>query len=63
MSIQKKEIGIVPEMVDELESFEYIYSRSGVKYSAPDGMHDDIVCALALANHKFKHKKPSYKFL
>jgi phage FluMu gp28-like protein len=51
-SIQKGEIYVLPEMVDELESFEFVYSKSGVKYSAPDGMHDDIVCALALANHR-----------
>lgn len=49
-SIQKSEVYITEEMVDELESFEFVYSRGGVKYSAPEGMHDDIVCALALAN-------------
>lgn len=37
---------------DEMESFEYEYTRTGVKYSAPAGMHDDIVCAHALAIHK-----------
>jgi hypothetical protein len=36
-------------LVDELETFEYLHSRTGVKYSAPEGMHDDCVCALALA--------------
>jgi hypothetical protein len=36
-------------LLDELESFEYTYTASGVKYSAPEGMHDDAVCALALA--------------
>ncbi len=35
-------------IVAELEAFEYVYSRTGVHYSAPDGMHDDCVCALAL---------------
>jgi hypothetical protein len=35
--------------VAELETFEYIYSRTGVHYSAPEGLHDDCVCALALA--------------
>ena len=34
---------------DEMESFEFEYSRNGVKYSAPSGVHDDGVCALALA--------------
>jgi len=33
----------------ELESFEYIHTRTGVRYEAPEGMHDDTVCALALA--------------
>ena len=36
-------------LVAELESFEYEYTRTGVRYSAPPGMHDDCVCALALA--------------
>jgi len=38
---------------DELESFEFFYSASGVKYSAPAGFHDDTVCALALAWRAF----------
>lgn len=34
----------------ELESFEYFYGlNGGVRYSAPDGMHDDCVDSLALA--------------
>ncbi len=36
-------------MRDEMESFEFEYTQTGVRYSAPDGMHDDTVCALALA--------------
>lgn len=36
-------------ILTELESFEYEYSRTGVHYSAPEGQHDDCVCALALA--------------
>lgn len=34
---------------DELESFEFEYTKFGVRYSAPVGLHDDGVCALALA--------------
>jgi len=37
------------DIVRELEQFEYEYSRTGVKYSAPPGLHDDCVMALALA--------------
>lgn len=33
----------------ELDAFEFEYSRNGVHYSAPPGLHDDGVCALALA--------------
>lgn len=52
--IQKKEVTILDGiMKDELDSFEFEFTRSGVKYTAPDGMHDDIVCALGMAfkNH------------
>lgn len=39
-----------PVLVSELESFEYDYRPGGgVRYSAPAGLHDDTVCALALA--------------
>lgn len=34
---------------DELENFEYEYTRTGVRYTAPSGLHDDTVCSLALA--------------
>ena len=41
---------IWPEAIDELEAFEYSVSDAGnVKTSAPPGIHDDIVMALALA--------------
>jgi len=38
-------------IVDELECFEYKDTANGTKYSAPDGLHDDCVCALALASY------------
>ena len=38
----------------QLEQFEFEYTRTGVKYSAPVGEHDDDVCALALAWHKWQ---------
>ncbi len=37
----------------ELQEFEYEYTRTGVRYAAPEGLHDDCVCALALAWRKF----------
>lgn len=42
---------------DELSSFEYEYSRTGVKYTAPRGLHDDCVMALALAVHKASNRQ------
>ena len=50
LAISQQRIGF-PEgpIAQELREFEYTYSRTGVKYSAPDGLHDDCVCALALA--------------
>jgi hypothetical protein len=54
VAIQQHQIGF-PEgsLTVELESFEYAYGRTGVHYAAPEGMHDDGVCALALAWYKF----------
>jgi phage FluMu gp28-like protein len=50
VAIQKHEIGFPDGVIpNELEMFEYEYTRTGVRYSAPSGMHDDAVCALALA--------------
>ena len=43
------------EIRHELEQFEYEYTKRGVKYSAPVGLHDDCVCALALARHALDH--------
>jgi hypothetical protein len=43
-------------IVHELENFEYVYTRTGVQYSAPAGLHDDAVCALALAWQRFAHR-------
>lgn len=52
VAIQNQEIEIHPSqtiLIEELEAFEFVYTRTGVRYSAPDGVHDDCVCALALA--------------
>lgn len=61
-AIQNAQISVLDGVMrDELESFEYEYTRSGVRYSAPVGVHDDTVCALALAYHKYRDK-PSQPF-
>ena len=38
-----------PRLIAELENFEYVIGQSGTTYSAPQGLHDDGVIALALA--------------
>jgi len=41
---------LMPELTDELESYEYSVTESGnVRTGAPGGMHDDCVMGLALA--------------
>ena len=57
-SIHKGEISFPQGVVkDELEIFEYVFTSTGVKYSAPQGFHDDCVNALALANKcRIEHK-------
>lgn len=60
VGIQQKNVFIIEGvMQNEMESFEYQYGRTGVKYSAPTGMHDDTVCALALAFAKLQTSKTS----
>jgi phage FluMu gp28-like protein len=50
-SIHKNELGFPDnEIKTELEIFEYLFTSTGVRYSAPPGFHDDAVNALALAN-------------
>lgn len=54
--LQNGEVGVLDGvMKDELEAFEFVYTRTGVRYSAPEGMHDDCVNSLALAYYKFKN--------
>lgn len=49
-AVQRKEIGFPDGWLrHEMDSFEYEYVPSGVRYSAPSGLHDDGVCGLALA--------------
>jgi len=38
----------------QLSNFDFVFTRTGVKYSAPSGLHDDSVCALALAWAEFQ---------
>lgn len=46
----------------ELESFEWESTRTGVRYTAPAGLHDDGVMALALAVRRAATRAPAFKF-
>lgn len=64
-AIQNKKIGVLKGiMQDELESFEFIYNphTGNVKYSAPDGQHDDCANSLALARKCMEHKSDALNF-
>jgi hypothetical protein len=59
VAIENKEIWLPndPQVIDELEIYEYTVSKSGnVSYSAPEGFHDDIVMALCLAWNLVKNE-------
>lgn len=65
VAVQNEKVSILDGIMrEEMESFEYEYSRTGVKYRAPEGMHDDVVCALALSFARLKERPgaPSFTF-
>ena len=50
LAIQTQDITYPQGVItNELEAFYYEYTRTGVRYSAPSGLHDDCVMSLALA--------------
>jgi len=64
LTFEKKDIILAnwPDMIKELESYEVITSDSGnFKYSAPSGMHDDIVSSLMLANNGVQEYAADFK--
>jgi hypothetical protein len=66
--IQQKRLGLTEGvLVNELETFEYEYRGrggrfTGVYYSAPEGMYDDCVCALGLADHHLGARSAEFRF-
>ncbi len=62
LAFERKELSIptirrMPEMVDEVESFEYSITDGGtVRMNAPSGQHDDCVISLALAVWQHSHQ-------
>ena len=63
VAIQQRLIRIPDGPVrSELESFEFVATRTGVRYAAPEGLHDDCVCALALAVEQWRTLRPALTF-
>lgn len=61
MAIQSQLVHFVDGPIKaELDNFEYVYTRTGVRYSAPEGFHDDCVMALALAVEQMRVLSPSF---
>lgn len=59
VKIERREITFpnIPVLINELQQFQYEITRAGnVRYSAPEGFHDDCVIALALAVWQVGHK-------
>ena len=50
------------KITEELEVFEYQYTAFGVKYSAPQGFHDDCVMALGLAWHHYTRNQAQGRY-
>jgi len=65
MAVQGQEIRFPEDPIGyEMENFEFEYTRTGVRYSAPAGLHDDCVCALALSlDCSHKNKKGTFFFV
>lgn len=62
-AIQNKEIRFPDGRIRrELEMYEYEFTRTGVRYSAPEGCHDDCVCALALAVYNKNPRNSLFSF-
>ena len=59
VDFEQKDVTILGHewQIDELESFTYIYDpkRRTVKYSAPEGIHDDYVISKAICGQARKH--------
>lgn len=50
-------------LTSELETFEYEYHAGGVRYSAPSGLHDDGVCAIALCRSLGRRPRFDFKVM
>lgn len=60
VSIQSHEMGFPDGQIKtELLAFEFVNTRTGVRYEAAEGWNDDCVCALALAREQLTVSSPA----
>ena len=63
MAVQQTQIRFPNGIIeDEMRNFEFEYTRTGVRYTAPQGLHDDAVMSLALAWDCKQHNKKGVFF-
>jgi len=65
MMIEQQKISYpnIPELINELKLYGYETTKGGtVRYGAPQGYHDDIVIALALAAWQLKNPQGYFFF-
>lgn len=63
VAVQQQQVKFPNGMIaDEMRNFEFEYSRTGVRYTAPQGLHDDCVMSLALAVDCKQHNRKGVFF-
>jgi hypothetical protein len=62
-ALELPKVDLWPELIDELEGFEYSVTDAGnVRTGAPSGSHDDCVVALALAAWCMRPRKQNFVY-
>ncbi len=57
LAFERRALHIIPDeiLIAELQAYEQTTTAAGVRYSAPEGIHDDCVMSLALAYYAMDH--------
>ncbi|MBA3873665.1 MAG: hypothetical protein H0X30_31415, partial [Anaerolineae bacterium] len=65
LAIERRDLALLPDdiLLDELANYRMErLPAGGYRYSAPSGLHDDLVIATALAWHACRFSAPSISF-
>jgi hypothetical protein len=66
LAIERAELALLPDeiLLDELAAYTYeLLPSGGYRYTAPSGLHDDLVIATALAWHGARHSSLPVSFI